>query len=176
VALTVEDGTGLANADSYVSIADVTAHLTKFETAATVALWTGETTADQERACRGATRYLDLTYGPRYPGRRINETMSLGWPRTQVYDSDGYAIDDDSLPAALVEACCDLAYLLSQGADPLAAQTSPATIGSESVTVGPITTSKTYVGGKSTVARTAYPKVSRTMAKLLLADNRIYPG
>lgn len=176
MALTVEDGTGLANADSYVSIADVTAHLTKFETSATVALWTGETTADQERACRGATRYLDLTYGSRYPGRRINETMSLAWPRSEVYDSDGYLLDDDALPTALVEACCDLAYRLSQGADPLADQSSPATIASESVTVGPITTSKTYLGGKSTIARTSYPTVSRTMAKLLLSGNTVYPG
>ncbi len=75
MSLVVEDGTGLSNADSYVALADVTAYLTKYASAATLAAWSAGASIDTERACRNATHYLDAQYGSRLPGFRINETM-----------------------------------------------------------------------------------------------------
>lgn len=76
MALTVEDGTGLANADSYVSVADATAYHAAMGNAA----WAALDTDEKEWALRRATQYIDVRYN--YRGSPLRSTQALAWPRT----------------------------------------------------------------------------------------------
>jgi hypothetical protein len=101
--LIVEDGTGLATAESYVSVADAgTRHTNLGNTA-----WTG-TDAVKEAALRRATQFMLQRYRGRWQGTRINSTQALDWPRSWVV-VDGYAVDADIVPVDVANACADLA-------------------------------------------------------------------
>ena len=104
--LIVEDGTGLATAESYSSEADADTYNTAYVGDGT---WTAATSGAKEVALRQATQYLDLVYGNKWHGTRKTEAQALAWPRTGVKDCDGYLIDDDSLPINLVRATAELA-------------------------------------------------------------------
>lgn len=104
MALVVEDGTGLANAESYISVADAdTRHSTNLGNSA----WTGSTTV-KEQALRKATEYLEQRYRTRWKGQRLNSTQALSWPRAWV-EVDGWYIDSDEVPTPVKNACADLA-------------------------------------------------------------------
>lgn len=100
MALTVEDGTGLAAADSLVSIAvALVYHAAMGNTA-----WAAATEAAQEIALRRATQYIDNRYT--YRGTKLTSTQALAWPR--VGYEDGYTAE--AWPVAnLKAACCELA-------------------------------------------------------------------
>ena len=147
MALVVEDGTGLANADAYVSIAFVSDYSSKYTTQG--ATWSAYDASTQERAIRVATLYLDQTYGNRWRGYRKSKDQALDWPRSGVYDDDDYAIDADTLPIKLQRACAELALDVGAGdeLDPdLAAGSAP--IVEESSKLGPLAESVKYLGHK----------------------------
>lgn len=151
MALIVEDGTGLANAESYVSVAAVQTYLdAHYETthAAHVA-WTAASTTKKEIALRVATKqYLDVRYS--FVGFRANEDQALQWPRSSAYDRDGYGIEDNVVPQAVKDALCELALRYVQG-DTLAPDIDgTAPIEAESVQVGSIQISTDYAGAVPT--------------------------
>ncbi len=103
MALVVEDGTGLATAESYISVADAdTRHSNLGNTA-----WTG-TTAVKEAALRKATEYIEQRYRLRWKGVRVISTQALSWPRTAAM-VDGYESGYNSVPTEIANACADLA-------------------------------------------------------------------
>lgn len=102
MALTVEDGTGLADADAYASIATVDA----YATARALTAWTG-TDAVKEAAIREATVYLDTSYA--WKGAIEVETQALAWPREGVLDKEGREVT--GLPQRVIDACCELAVM-----------------------------------------------------------------
>ena len=69
--LIVEDGTGKADAESYLSVADADTYHTKHGDSAD---WDGASTGDKEEALRMGTQYLDATYNTLWIGSRANET------------------------------------------------------------------------------------------------------
>lgn len=97
--LTVEDGTGLAAADAYASVATADA----YHTAMGNTTWTG-TDAAKEIALRRATQYLDNRYT--YRGARLTSTQALEWPR--VGYELGWRAEAWPVPN-LRDACCELA-------------------------------------------------------------------
>lgn len=102
MALTIEDGTGVAGADSYASVADCSAYAVSYYGASL----TGNT-ADKEAAIRRAFAYLN---GLRWKGSRTNGRSQGGaWPRTDMIDCDGNAITSDEIPAEVIEAQHELA-------------------------------------------------------------------
>jgi hypothetical protein len=103
MALTVEDGSSVANADAFVSIADCDAyHTAKGNTA-----WTGDDDTVKEPAIRRATSYLN---GLNWLGSRVNgRSQALSWPRKDVTDAEGNEIATDELPQEVIDACCELA-------------------------------------------------------------------
>lgn len=144
MALVVEDGTGLSNAESYLSAADCTTYNDAHQA---VAAWTSADTTTRERALRNATQYLEARYGDRWLGERKSTTQSLGWPRYSV-SYDGIELSSATLPQKLKDATAELAIkAVSESLMP--DQSEPGVIVSESVSVGPISTSTTYSGGKS---------------------------
>src|SRR5215216_1766526 len=80
MALTVEDGTGLAGADAYISLAEFRAFRIKHYVPA-------DSVPDDEleQAVRRGTRYLDGRFRGRFLGFRTNGFLqSLEWPRMGV--------------------------------------------------------------------------------------------
>ena len=99
MSIVVEDGTGLANAVTYVSVADADAYHSAFGNDA----WTG-TDAAKEIALRRAAQYIDARYS--FRGLRKTSTQALEWPRV-AYEPDGRL--EEWPPTRLVHACCEAA-------------------------------------------------------------------
>lgn len=92
MALTVETGEGLPDADAYVSVADCEAYAVDHGLA-----FAGES-ADREARIRNATKYLDNEYT--YKGNEQTDTQALSWPRT---------VAPGTIPRNIIAACCELA-------------------------------------------------------------------
>lgn len=109
MALVVEDGSGLADANAYAALATVNA----YHTARANAAWTG-TDAAKEAAIIRATELLDASFAWR--GEIATEAQALRFPRSGLTDRDGREIAADALPTQIQKACCELAALLIAGA------------------------------------------------------------
>lgn len=95
MALTVEDGTNVAGADAYSSVADCSAWAIKYYGHAL----TGSPD-DKEAAIRRAVAYLD---GLKWKGTRTHgRGQSLAWPRGGVTDCEGLTIASDEIPDELI--------------------------------------------------------------------------
>lgn len=102
--LITEDGTGKADAESYVSVADADA----YHDARGNATWTG-TDAVKEAALRRATAYIEGAYGLRFVGDKYTAAQALSWPRGNAVGRDTYTIDSDVIPGKLADATAEAA-------------------------------------------------------------------
>ena len=112
MALNVEDGTGLPNADSFVELVDADAYHALFGNDD----WASASTADKESAIIRSTFYL--TNGFSWEGDKINgRDQALSFPRSGLTDSEGYDVASDSVPKEIMDATYELAIreLLSPG-------------------------------------------------------------
>ncbi len=167
----VEDGTGLSTANSYLSVADADTYhnnVTRSDD------WSGATAAVKQNALIAATQYLDIRYQGRWRGYRNTRSQALAWPRYSVEDDDGYLLDSASLPQKLEDACAEMALRVVLGDDLLGTVMEPGEVTSESVTVGPISESKTYAGGKPYGYE--YPKLDALVRGLIAAGNTVIRG
>jgi hypothetical protein len=101
----VEDGTGLSNSDSYVSVDDCASYCTarglSFGTSPTV---TGE------QAIIRASAAIDAIYRDRFPGfKRNGRAQAMEWPRSGAYDNADEIIADDEVPVEIIQATCEAA-------------------------------------------------------------------
>lgn len=105
MALVVEDGSGKANAESYITVADADARHTSLGNTS----WTGATTA-KEAALRKATNYMVQAYRQRWTGFRVKAipAQALDWPRYGV-EVDNLPVHFDIVPTDIANACADLA-------------------------------------------------------------------
>lgn len=107
MSLTVEDGSGLSNAESFVSVADATAYHELRGNAAWAALASDTV---REQALRRATDYMEAAYRLKWAGSRVSVDQALSWPRYEVpmHDAGSY-YDSDAIPVAVANACAELA-------------------------------------------------------------------
>lgn len=112
MALTVEDGSVVAGADSYLSLADAN---TYWESYGNPATWTGKSDAEREGFLRSATRWLDANYRWRGTIEDASTPQVLGWPRTGVTDDEGREVAEDSVPQRLKDATAEMAHHFAQG-------------------------------------------------------------
>jgi hypothetical protein len=110
--ITVEDGTGLANATSYASEAELTA----YNTERNVTL--GATNGSASEILIKAMDYLE---SKTFIGDKYVSTQALQWPRLNVV-VDGFYIDRDDIPLLLKEAQIEIAISIDSGVDPLVNQ------------------------------------------------------
>jgi Putative DnaT-like ssDNA binding protein len=110
MALIVETGAGLSNAEAYVSVAAADARMTSFGNDT----WATLTTAEREEAIRRSTTHMVQAYRGRWAGQRVNSTQALDWPRWGV-EVDGFYVASDSVPADIANACADLAFKAAAG-------------------------------------------------------------
>lgn len=101
MSLVVEDGTGLATAQSYISSADADAYHTAHGNTA----WTG---TGKDAALVRATAWLDARYRSRWVGTKATSAQALEWPRYGATDIDGWDVSM-TIPAGLKAALCEAA-------------------------------------------------------------------
>lgn len=108
----VEDGTGLANAESYVSVVDANTYHLKIGNDA----WADLDMSVKEQLLRKATDYMVAQYRLQYAGYRRYSTQSLDWPRLYVPLIDSLSanvfpqyVDFDIVPVTVKNACAELA-------------------------------------------------------------------
>ena len=86
MALIVEDGTGLANSNSYIDISAATAyHADRNNTA-----WAAADVPSQTAALINASTFIDSKYRSSFKGYRKNLTQAMEWPRVAVLDDWGF--------------------------------------------------------------------------------------
>jgi len=107
MALTVEDGTGIVGAESYVSVADADNYWGNRTHTSFYTTWNAATTAEKEGTLREAAGYLDARYGEYYRGLRKGTLQGLQWPRAEAFDKAGYPLPD--LPQEIINANSELA-------------------------------------------------------------------
>jgi hypothetical protein len=176
MAFTIEDGTGKADANAYVSTAFVDAWIAETGSNAT---WAAKSSTEKEQCIVQATRYIDSLFGPRFVSRKRTRTQALHWPRDAVYQDDGELwIQNNEVPIEVQRACAEYAIRAASAAlisDP--ADSREAT--QVSTKVGPIATSTTYgrtTGGRfSTVvsgsAIPSYPAADMWLERLLKSSS-----
>lgn len=142
MALVVEDGSGLANAESYLSVANTDSYLA---VRGNPAAWTTLSVGDKEAALRAATKYIDVNY--RFKGTRVRREQALYWPRTGVDDGE-FALDSNVLPSRLKDATAEMALRAASG-DVLPDIAKPGSIRRERVKVSSIEKETEYFGGTS---------------------------
>jgi hypothetical protein len=109
VTMVVEDGTGLANANSYGSDAEAFAYHEARGNAGWAAPSSPSADAHLSALIR-ATSYIDGRYGTRFPGTRLNgRDQALQWPREDAVDEDGFEVEDDEVPAEVKRATFEAA-------------------------------------------------------------------
>lgn len=116
--LVVETGAGLANADSYQSLADAEIRVAS---RGPTAEWTAATDEQKNDWLREAVgRGMDLLLEPLLAGYRTTDTQALAWPRQGAGDTrTGRALGVTVIPDAFKWIQVEWALLLSKGTDPL---------------------------------------------------------
>ena len=106
--LVVENGTGLANANAYLTLAEADAYFQ----ARNNTVWQQKTNPDKEAAILYATSFLDSNFY--WLGHIKVYNQAIGWPRILVYDKDYRNIDSDSVPRRVKDATAELALEATQ--------------------------------------------------------------
>jgi hypothetical protein len=149
VTLTVEDGTGKPDADSYNDLAGVTALLAERG----LVLPAG-TTAENEAAARSATWYLDGTYD--FVGKIQYPTQALDWPRIYAYDHEWRPVPPDTVPVQVLRAHAFLTYQARLGDLQVVEEgtggTAAGGVSAERVKVGPIEKETSFFQASTTGA------------------------
>ncbi|HEX5539902.1 MAG TPA: DnaT-like ssDNA-binding protein [Methylophilaceae bacterium] len=123
MALIVEDGSGKADSESYISVADADLYFSNRANAA----WAALATPDKEASLRKATDYMGQVYRSQWKGTRVTGTQALDWPRGFVerddYEYQGlngsvqiggyFYFPSDEVPVEVARACAELALKAS---------------------------------------------------------------
>lgn len=104
MALTVEDGTGLSDADSYIELTFADSYHSDRGNSA----WADASESEREQALRKAVDYIDTAY--RFRGIRLEEDQALEFPRDDLYDRAGRKVE--GVPAAVKHAQAEAALVL----------------------------------------------------------------
>ena len=143
-----------AGAEAYTSVAAADAyHAARGNTA-----WAALIVPQKEQALRRATDYMVAQYSGRWRGEMIDPNQSLDWPRYGAW-INGWLLDNTTIPAAIINACAELALRASTA--PLYADVGPQEVTSERV--GPIAV--TYAARNA--GQTLYPAVDEMLARYL---------
>jgi hypothetical protein len=158
MAIIVEDGTEVAGANSYVSVADLEA----YAAARGITL-----VADPEILLIRAMDYIESLS---YCGSKLSLSQTLQWPRYGVW-VDGYPYPVNTIPTELKNALMQTALSIDAGVDPLS--TIPRVI--HSASVGPM--SVTYEDGSHTeTIRSINAYISKLIACHAGTSFHVYRG
>ena len=103
MALTIEDGTGKTDAESYASVSDFEAYMTRRGLTLTT-----DTEANKEKLLVLAADYIE-GLADKLQGYKTHYTNALQFPRYDVWLYD-HTVDSDEIPTQLKNAQCQLAF------------------------------------------------------------------
>lgn len=167
MAFVVEDGTGIADANSLSEVGETDVY---WADRGSPAQWTSATTSQKEAALVKATDLLERRYRTRWVGFRATETQSLSWPRVEAVTLDDQEIMENEVPTLVIQACAELALrALTSDLDPDPKYSGA--VKAERKKVGPIETERQYDFATTT---RRFPTVERLVAPLLKDVNRAY--
>lgn len=168
MSLTVEDGTGLADADAYVSVSYVDAYAAKHGNPQS---WAHNTLPQKEEKIRLATQSIDLDNFGLWLGYKKVATQALDWPRSGARDEDGRRIDEESLPSRLEEATAELSMEFAAGNSvPLTSQSDSSLIIRERKKLDVLEIETEYASPKRQSTISSYPRVSRLLSRLTIGS------
>jgi hypothetical protein len=117
MAFTIEDGTGIEDANAYATVAFVDTYFSDRGNTS----WTG-TNSEKEYAIIEATDYIERRWGPLFKGNKeftSDPLQALSFPRLNLYDRDGLLVE--GIPTKLKQATAEYALRALAGtlyADP----------------------------------------------------------
>jgi hypothetical protein len=158
--LIVEDGTGLATANSYVSLATATT----YNDLRGNVLWAAASESDKVVALIRATDYLDTRW--KWQSVRDTDTQALQFPRESLYNTDGADVSG-TVPMELEDACCEYALVvLGDGTtlidlSPAAASSSDSRVTYQRDKVGSLETETRYDSDLGPRITVSYPQADR---------------
>lgn len=166
MAFTVEDGTGSASANAYVSVAYCDSwHSDRGATA-----WTGTDTVKEQAIVR-ATDYLDRRYN--FVGTKASTDQALEWPRANVEDPWGR--DYAAVPEEVKRACAEAALLaLSNDLIPTPTYDAIGQATMKREKVGPIETEASYQTGAAPLKR--WPHIDLILKKFIIKGGTTVRG
>lgn len=162
MALIVETGTGVVDANSYITVAEATAYHTLYGNTD----WAGDD-ATLEQALIVSCLALDLLYGPKYVSQRLTNTQPLLFPRYAFTDNTGQTHTSNVIPKRLKDAQAELALLYIQGVDVFPEENQTTGITQESIKLGDIQTSTTYSKAPQKATFDGFRKIDITLYPLL---------
>lgn len=114
MALIVETGAIVANANSYIDLASARTY------AESIGLVLAADDSEAEVTLLNANRFLE-GLEPRYQGHRVSAAQALAWPRAQVIIA-GFPLPDTTIPNQLKQAQVIAAATIQSGVDLFATQ------------------------------------------------------
>lgn len=128
MALVVEDGTALPNADGFISYADASTYINDRGLVSPQGAAWPAVQATGEQLIRQATDFMEGYYRLLWKGKRVSEAQALSWPRFSVtLDDIGYTnvggyqsygmfyVSNTIVPPQVKTACADLALIAVDG-------------------------------------------------------------
>lgn len=103
VTLTVEDGSGLPNANAYIDVAFADDWHTNMDHG----FWLTLNTDAKSSSIVKATMYMDQRFKKKYRGLRQAVEQALGWPRIGAFDDDSFVLY--AIPYQIQRACAEYA-------------------------------------------------------------------
>jgi len=167
--IVVEDGTGLADANSYVTLAEAETYFSD-----TGNLGFAGTDDFKNQNLINAAMAVDITYGQRYLSYlRDNTVQALLWPRHDVWDRHARRISSGVIPKSLKDAQCEMALLSQNGVDLYPSGSAADQITSSSVSIGDISESNTYQRpAKDTAQYDGFRKVEQILWPILTPESQ----
>lgn len=181
MAYLVEDGSGLATSNAYITVQEFKDHhIDRGVEAASDGTFLD---TEVEQLLIQATDYIDKRFGKRFRGYRRTRDQALMWPRMDAYDNDDFVLPD--LPTQLKKATAEYALIAGQldrnlaplpdvpytivAPDGTETTAKGAVIG-ESETVGPVSTETRYADGDSSPIVTSTGNMTQKIPEYPQAD------
>ena len=165
----VENGTGLPNADSYVSVEFADSYFS----ARGVSGWETLTQTVKEQSLIRATDFIDNIY--QWHGKKATSEQALRFPRVNLVDYEGQTIE--GIPTCLKQAVCDASLLTSNGTELFQTKNENGDVVSETITTLSFTYSKSDKS-EATTSTTLYDSINTKLRGLFKESsaNKVVSG
>ena len=165
----VENGTGLPNADSYVSVEFADSYFS----ARGVSAWVALTQTQKEQALIKGTDFIDSIY--QWYGKKATTEQSLRFPRVNLRDYEGQEVT--GVPNCLKQAVCDASMLSANGTELFQTKNENGDVVSETITTLSFTYSKSDKSEKTTQT-TLYDSINTKLRGLFKesTQNKVVSG
>jgi hypothetical protein len=167
MALVVEDGTGLENANSYSDVAYADSYFALRGNTA----WAALTTEVKEQSLVKGTDYADQRWAGVIRTAPLNKIQALLLPRLVLVTATMQRVY--GIPTAWKKAVCEYALVASTKDLYPVAQTTAKEVKLKEVTVGPIKTKTEYMSAPSSSSFISYPTADNLIRNLFVDSGRV---